>query len=140
MGIVAQRCANIADALHNRILSHEDIGPDGLDQLFLGDEPAGMFDEIAQEVEGFGPELNLINPAQKRAALQIESVNIEAKRPGEDGTHPVTSTMTFKAAILPVSPAFRRDFVALSGRIVLGALFSDLHMPEPVVRDQRDLP
>ena len=91
------------------------IGPDCLDQFFLGNEPAGMLGEIAQNVEGLGPELNLIVPAHQRAALQVKSVIIEAKHLGGDGTHPSdlshclwTSDSTTFASI---SAIFRRPFV-----------------------------
>jgi hypothetical protein len=40
--IVGQSFPDIPDALDERIVGHGNAGPDGLDQLFLGDEAAGV--------------------------------------------------------------------------------------------------
>ena len=49
--IVGQSCPDIPDALDEGIVGHGHTGPDGLDQLFLGDEAAGVLSQIAQGVE-----------------------------------------------------------------------------------------
>jgi hypothetical protein len=46
--------------LHERVIGHKNAGPDGLDQLFLGNEAAGVLGEIAQDVKGFGPRANFV--------------------------------------------------------------------------------
>ena len=79
MGIVAQCRADVADALHDGILGDKEIRPDCVDQFVLGNETPGVLGEIAQDIEGLGPKLNLIVPAHQRAGLQIKRVLVEAK-------------------------------------------------------------
>ena len=94
-----------------------------MDQFVLGNETPGVLGEIAQDIEGLGPKLNLIVPAHQRAGLQIKRVMVEAKPLGRDGAHPSDLSRCLWSMILPLSPAFRRYFVALSLRIGPGALF-----------------
>jgi hypothetical protein len=74
--------------LYDGILSDKEIGPDRLDQFVLGNEASSVLGEIAQDIEGFGPKLNLIVSAPQSARLQIKRVMVEAKRLGRDGAHP----------------------------------------------------
>jgi hypothetical protein len=48
---VGQRLPDVPDALDERIVGHEDTRPDGLDQLFFGDDAAGVLRQIAKDVE-----------------------------------------------------------------------------------------
>ena len=76
--LIAQGLPYISDALNQCIVGDEDTGPDCLDQLVLADHPAPIFDKIAQDVEGFWPQLNVIVSAPQRASLQVQRVDVEA--------------------------------------------------------------
>src|SRR5215831_9938074 len=56
---VAQRQSHFADALCQRFIRHNDARPDGLDQLVLGYQSAGVLDEITQHLKAFRPEVDL---------------------------------------------------------------------------------
>ena len=52
---VTERCPDIANALHQRIVRDEGVGPDGLDQFVLSDDSARIAGEEEQDIEGFVP-------------------------------------------------------------------------------------
>jgi hypothetical protein len=39
--------------MRERFVSHDHVRPDRFDELFLGDHAAGVFDQKAQDFEGF---------------------------------------------------------------------------------------
>jgi hypothetical protein len=53
--IVIERCPDIANALHQRIVRDEGVGPDRLDQFVLSDDSARIAREVKQHIEGFVP-------------------------------------------------------------------------------------
>ena len=49
--IVMQHLANVSDAFRERFVGDDNIRPDGVQQLFAGDDAAGAFDEVAQDLK-----------------------------------------------------------------------------------------
>ena len=84
--VVAERPADLPDALHEAVVGHRDVGPDGLHEVVLGDEPAPVLDEVPQHREGLRP---------KRAGLSRrvgDPLRVEIDRePADDGL-PVSPT------------------------------------------------
>ena len=55
MRLVAQRPADFVDALHQAVVGDRDPRPDGGHQLVLGDEAAGIAEQVAQHRERLAP-------------------------------------------------------------------------------------
>jgi hypothetical protein len=53
---VTDRLANLADAMHQCVVGHAHIWPDGVYQLILGHQTIGVFDKTAQNLEAFRPQ------------------------------------------------------------------------------------
>jgi hypothetical protein len=51
MRIIAERFANVHDALHQRIRRDRRIGPDVLHEFFFGDDPAAMLKQIEKDLK-----------------------------------------------------------------------------------------
>ena len=62
--VVAQRVANLADALRQRVIGHERVGPHSPKQIFFGDEGPLMFVEVQQYLKRFGSEPDFLATAQ----------------------------------------------------------------------------
>ena len=91
--LVAQGMPHVSDALDQCIVGDEEPGPDCLDQLVLADHPARVLDKIAQDVEGFGPQLNVVVTAPQRASLQVQSVVVETHDAWGGGRHVLIPSM-----------------------------------------------
>jgi hypothetical protein len=51
---VAERAAQLADALHEGVIGHDEVRPDRREQLVLGDQPLRILSEEPQDREGLG--------------------------------------------------------------------------------------
>jgi hypothetical protein len=69
---VAERTPDLHQTLDERIVRDRDVSPDGLDQVLLRDEAPGGADQIHQDVEGLGPQLDLATSSKQRVTPQIE--------------------------------------------------------------------
>jgi hypothetical protein len=69
---VAELLAQFADALHKRVIAHADIGPHGLEKLWLGDEQPSVLRKIAQHLERLGPQVDFLIAGAQTSACQIE--------------------------------------------------------------------
>ncbi len=78
--LVAQGAADVSDALGDAVLGHEGAGPDGLHNGVAPDQLPGVFDQMPQQGEGFGPQRTLRPVGQKHAAAQVHG---EAAEPVE---------------------------------------------------------
>ena len=110
---VAQGMAYVPDALDQGIVGDEDTRPDCLDELVLADHPARILGKIAQDVEGLGPQLDLLVSPPQRASLQVQRVNVETHDVWGDGRHVLNQRWP------PDSPKFRRTFSTPSLRACL---------------------
>jgi hypothetical protein len=70
--LVAERTANLADAVRQRLVGDRHAGPDRLHHLVLGDDPAGIFHEIAQHFERLGPQRH-----RPRGPLELQPREIQ---------------------------------------------------------------
>jgi hypothetical protein len=76
---IVKRDTHVADAAGQRFISHDDVGPDRLNELVLRYQPARVLDEIAQNLEALRPQLDLAIVRAEAASPQIELVSLEAK-------------------------------------------------------------
>ena len=106
--VVAQRPPDLHEALHQRVVGDGRVRPDGLHQLLLGDQPAGVPNEVGEDVEALRPEPDLAAVVQQRAARRIEDEAAE----GRARTAPPAA----ERAIAPSGP-FTEDFVGISSGI-----------------------
>jgi hypothetical protein len=56
MGVVVERLTDVLDALNQRVLGDDDILPDVIDQFAFRNEPAGVLNQIHEDVEGLWPQ------------------------------------------------------------------------------------
>ena len=56
--VVAQRLAQLAHEFGQPPLAHDPVGPDRIQQGFLGMEDADARRQVPQQGEGLGPQLN----------------------------------------------------------------------------------
>ena len=56
---VAERLADVLDALDERVVGARSAAPDRIEQLLLGDELACTLDQMIEDVEGLRPQLDL---------------------------------------------------------------------------------
>ena len=75
--VVSQGAAQLADALHQRVVRDGEVRPDRAKELVLRDETAGIFDQVIQDRESLGPKRNLVAVEKQAAAMQIQHIAIE---------------------------------------------------------------
>src|SRR5262249_28839821 len=74
---VADGVAGLAHTMRQRLVGHHCVRPNRLDEFLLCDQAAGVFDEIAQDFECLGPQLNLAIGSPQRAGRFIQRVSLE---------------------------------------------------------------
>src|SRR6516165_9664631 len=74
---VSEGAPQLADALHQHIIGNREVGPNRSKELILRDKAAGVFDQMAQNREGFWPQANLVLCEKKTAAIQIQEIAVE---------------------------------------------------------------
>jgi hypothetical protein len=77
--LVAKRLPDIADAARDGFIRHDHVGPDGLDQLLLGDRAPGVVDQVAQHLEALAPQLDRALAPVQGQAVEIEKVGAESQ-------------------------------------------------------------
>ena len=85
--VVAKRAAQLPDALHERIVGYDDIVPDGFLKVFLRDKAASALGQMAQYLEGLGPQLEFTVIQTQATARQIHRKAIELKYSRDDFAH-----------------------------------------------------
>jgi hypothetical protein len=131
---VAQRRPYVANASRQRFVGHDDFGPYRRHDLFFAQWPAGIFDQIAQDVEGFGTELGVVAAVSEAAAHHIEGKLFEAEDLAGDFIHwrlprsvpPAAAFMNFHtfSAVLHASSATKSDsapYIRARNRVVRGS-------------------
>lgn len=71
LSTIAEGAAKFDDALDERIVGDEGIGPDGLGELFLADKAAGILNEILKSFENLGAKLDLAARLEETPAVGI---------------------------------------------------------------------
>lgn len=77
LGLIAQRATELRNVNLQVLLLHIDPRPHGLHQLFLGDQSACMFDEVACDGEGFAGQGNSFTPSPQAFVDGIEPEGME---------------------------------------------------------------
>ena len=90
--IVVDRPANLADADLEGGIADEHVGPDGIEQLLLGDEPPRVLHEIAQHVERPGCQRNVLAVASQAGVREIERTRSEDEHPVLGGLERLSGT------------------------------------------------
>jgi len=75
--IVAERAAQLTDALHQGIVGDGDIRPHRREQFVLGNEPAAILDQMKENRERLRPQRHLVTVKQQAAAVAVEHVAVE---------------------------------------------------------------
>ena len=71
--VVAERPAHVANRAFQHGLTHEDVRPDGVEELLLRDEASGARGEVLEQREGLGRERDGRAAAQQFSAFGIEA-------------------------------------------------------------------
>ena len=83
-GVVPQRATDLADAGLERAVAHVEAGPDLVEQLALGDQPARVGRQVLEDREGLGRERDRSRGATELAADGIETERTERERVREN--------------------------------------------------------
>ena len=75
--VVPQGAPQLADALHERVVGHDEVRPHRGEELFLRDEPPGIPGEVAQHAERLGPKCDFAAVQEQAAAIQVQHVAVE---------------------------------------------------------------
>lgn len=78
--IRAECLADILHALSKGIVGDGDVGPDGIDQLILADDAAGVLQQIDEQRQRFGAQVDVVPAPLQPALVQIEPVAGEFER------------------------------------------------------------
>jgi hypothetical protein len=109
VSLVGQSMAHVSDALDQRIVGDKETGPDCPDEFFFTDHPAPIFDEVAQDVESFWSQFNLLLSPSQRASLQVQSVDVETYDAWGDSRHILNPAMA--SLFTQISANFQRAVV-----------------------------
>jgi hypothetical protein len=75
-GVVPQRLPQLGDGLRQRVVGDVGVRPEGVEQVFLGDQLAGVIDEVEQEIEELRREID-----RRTAPRDAVRRSIDTKRP-----------------------------------------------------------
>ena len=85
LGVVGERNPDVADALHQRIVGHEDIGPNELHQFVFGNDAAAIARQVEQYIERFGPQRHNLACAREACRVRIKREPAEPKNEARAG-------------------------------------------------------
>src|SRR5262245_20814334 len=77
------------DALHKRIVRHENVGPYRFDKLIFGNKPPSILGKIAQYFECLWRQSDLLISVSQTSTRQIERKTIETEHSRRKRTHPL---------------------------------------------------
>jgi hypothetical protein len=77
--IIAQGFADLAHAHGKCGVGDADPGPDRPPELILGNQLAGMRDQIVKEMQGFGPQQHRLLSSPQRRVLNVQPKGTEDK-------------------------------------------------------------
>src|SRR5215470_8779296 len=83
--LITQQC----DALHKRIVRHENVGPYRFDKLIFGNKPPSILGKIAQYFECLWRQSDLLISVSQTSTRQIERKTIETEHSRRKCTHPL---------------------------------------------------
>ena len=74
---IAERAANLHQALHQRVVCDGDIFPDDFHQLLLGDQAASVADQVQQHVVSAGTQSDCLIASEQQLTPGIERARRE---------------------------------------------------------------
>jgi hypothetical protein len=77
--VICEGPSELADALHKGVVCDGEIRPDRSKQLIFGNQPARILDQIPQHSESLGPQRYFVSIDEKRAAINIMDLAVEAQ-------------------------------------------------------------
>src|SRR5262249_46012612 len=77
-GIVAERCPQLRDSLCQRIVGNIRTGPEGVEQLLLGHQRAGVIEEMQQQVEQLRREIQHLVATEHAVTRTIDGERTES--------------------------------------------------------------
>src|SRR3954451_13310994 len=86
---VGDRLAHLADAARERLVGHDHVRPDLLDQLVLGDEAPGIFDQTAQHLEALGTQIDFTIGGPQTTLREIQRIVTELEYHGRGSFLPL---------------------------------------------------
>jgi len=107
---VAECLTDILDALDQRVVGAGGAAPDRFEQLLLGDESACVLDQVAEDVEGLRPQLDLLAVPKDGAARPVEDERIELQYRHARDHLPARSKggfLPFSLSVRQISSLFR---------------------------------
>ena len=76
--IVAQRLPQLRDRLRQRVVGHDDVGPDGAEQVFFRDERRRAIEQVPQQIEHFRRERDRLAVFRQPERAAVERKRSEA--------------------------------------------------------------
>ncbi len=70
--MLSQFAPNLDETLHQRVIGHRNVRPDGIHQFLLADQAARVPDQITEHVEGAWPQPDFIGAADKQLTPHIQ--------------------------------------------------------------------
>jgi hypothetical protein len=70
---IAELLAQLANALHQRIVGNCHVAPNGIVKLLLGDETPGILGEMAQEMERLRPQIEVASATRTQPRVRSSS-------------------------------------------------------------------
>jgi hypothetical protein len=119
--VVAERLADLDDALHDRVVGDRRIRPDGPGDLVLADHSGAVFEEQLERLEGFRAEVNLLPIGAAKASQVRPDLDVCLADSEHCGRHQPASLISPRA-----SEEFRRNRVWIAGLRSGGGVVSRL--------------
>ena len=104
---VGDGLAHLADAARQRLVGHDHVRPDRLDQLVLGDKAPGIFDQTAQHLEALGTQIDFAIGGPQTALRNIQRIFTELEYHERGSFLPLRIDPLFERYPCPVSSNFR---------------------------------
>jgi hypothetical protein len=70
--------------MRERVIRDKGVRPDGLDQLFFGDEASGVLQQVVQDVEALRPYIDLLISGAQTSTREIEGKARELEHPAHE--------------------------------------------------------
>ena len=77
--VVAELVTEFPNALRDRAVRHDNVGPNGFVNLVLAHQPTGILCKAAQHLKGLRPQLDIDTSHAQASARQIEDKSLEAQ-------------------------------------------------------------
>src|SRR5215207_4114000 len=106
---ISELFTQLPDALNKRVISHDDVRPDGLEKLLLGHQPSSVFRQISKDLERLGRQVDVLLTNPEATAREIEREAVEPQNPRNGLVHLAAplGVLTRRSEIIGERSAFR---------------------------------